>query len=165
MIAAATPTMRAARRRPTAPAVSLLRVTMTPEGAASAAGAQWHGTLNVGQEPSPDGPDPLEALLASLAGCVMRCLRWAADGAHVTFERCELDLATAHEDEPPAVRLIRLELTLESTAPAERVVALVQRALRAGFVTRTVARAVELSVVLRLNGVLHPIEIASLRAR
>jgi uncharacterized OsmC-like protein len=153
------------RHQPEAPGVTLLHVTATPDGVVAAAGARWHAELNVLPEPSADGPDPVEALLASLAACFVRCLRWVAEGAHVAVDRCEVDLAAARDESPPVVRLIRMEVTLDSGASDERVLAVVRRALRAGTVTRTIARGADLSVVLRLNGVLHPIAPGNLHLR
>jgi uncharacterized OsmC-like protein len=153
------------RHDPAPAAVTLLHVSANPGAEVTAAGTEWHTALNVLPGPSADGPDPVEALLASLAACFVRCLRWVAEGAHVSVDRCELDLAAARDELPPAVRLIRMEVTLDSRASDERVVSVVRRALRAGTVTRTIARASELSVVLRLNGVLHPIAPGTLHLR
>jgi hypothetical protein len=88
-----------------------------------------------------------------------------ADGAHIAMRRLELDLAAAREDDPPSIRLIRMEVTIETDAPDDRVVAVMERALRSGTITRTVARSVELSVVARINGVLHPVRLGNLRLR
>lgn len=129
---------RTVDRRRAAPAVSLLHVSVELDA------------------PSVPGA-PVEALLAAVASCLLTNLRWIAEAARVDFERFEVDLAAARADDAPAINLIRVELTLETSAPAERVIGLVHRALRAGTVIRTVARAVELSVVVRLNGVLRPI--------
>jgi uncharacterized OsmC-like protein len=162
--AAAAP-VRIIRRRPSAPPVSLLRVAVDEDGRTRATGVLWDGPLNASPEDTTDGPSPVEALMAAVGACFVRNLRWVADGAHIAMRRLELDLAAAREDDPPSIRLIRMEVTIETDAPDDRVVAVVERALRSGTITRTVARSVELSVVARLNGVLHPVRLGNLRLR
>ena len=104
---------------------------------------------------------PVEALLAGVAGCFVRNLRWVADGAHVTFDHVGLRLAAERDDTPPAIREVRLEVRLKTDAAAPRVAAIVERALRSGTITRTVARAVELRFELWINGQRWPIDLAT----
>ncbi|HSK92922.1 MAG TPA: OsmC family protein [Candidatus Angelobacter sp.] len=165
MTVAASAPIRLIRRRPAAPPVSLLRVQVDEAGRTHADGI-WAGPLNATPEDDPGaGPSPVEALLAGVAACVVRNLRWVADGAHVAFRRLELDLAAARDDDPPAIRTVRVELTIEADAPTDRVVGVVRRALRSGTITRTVARATEFSVLLRVNGAVQPLELLDLRHR
>ena len=165
MTAVAAAPVRVIRRRPSAPPVSLLHVAVDDGGRTRASGVLWDGPLNASPETANDGPSPVEALMAAVAGCVVRNLRWVADGTHIAMRRFELDLAAARDDEPPSIRLIRMEITIETDAPDQRVIRAVERALRSGTITRTVARSVELSIALRLNGVIHPVPMGSLRVR
>jgi uncharacterized OsmC-like protein len=124
-------------------------------------GALWDGPLNASPEDTNDGPSPVEALLAGVAGCFVRNLRWVADGAHVTFDHIGLRLAAERDDDPPAIREVRLEVRLATGAAAPSVAAIVGRALRSGTITRTVARAVELRFELWINDERWPIDLAA----
>jgi uncharacterized OsmC-like protein len=145
-------TARVIRRRPSADPVSLLDVEVARGDRTRVRGALWDGVLNASPEDTTDGPSPIEALLAALAACFVRNLRWYADGSHVAFARIGLRLAADRSDQPPAITEVRLEVELETDAPARRVAGLVERALNSGTITRTVARAASLEVVLRVNG-------------
>lgn len=146
------PPFRVIRRRAPAPPVYLLDVVAEQGGRTQARGALWDGVLNASPEDGTDGPSPVEALLAAVAACFVRNLRWVADGVHVEFARIALHLAAQRYDNPPALNGIRMEIDLAADAPAPQVVGVVERALRSGTITRTVARAVQLDIVLRING-------------
>lgn len=145
-------TTRVIRRRPTAEPVYLLDVTVARGDRTRVRGVLWDGVLNASPEDTTDGPSPVEALLAALAGCFVRNLRWYADGSHVTLDRIKLHIAANRSDDPPAITEVRLDVELEADAPARRVAGVVERALASGTITRTVARAAALEVVLRVNG-------------
>jgi len=112
--------------------------------------ANLHGGFVIGLGVA--GVMAVEALLAAIAACFVRNLRWVADGVHLEFASIALHLAAQRDDDPPALSGIRMEVDLRTTAPVPAVVGVVERALRSGTITRTVARAVELDVVLRING-------------
>ena len=84
--------IHAVRRRPAAVPVYLLtsRFLLGERTADVARSAMARRTHCRGDD---DGPSPVEALLAGVAGCFVRNLRWVADGAHVVFDRIELRLA------------------------------------------------------------------------
>ena len=154
-------TVNVIRRRPASPAVYLLDVEIAPGERTLAHGALWDGPLNASPEDTNDGPSPVEALLAGVAGCFVRNLRWVADGAHVTFQRIGLRLAAERDDDPPSIREVRVEVRLETTTAAPRVAGIVERALRSGTITRTISRAVDLRFELWINGERWPIDPAS----
>jgi uncharacterized OsmC-like protein len=147
-----TPPLHVIRRRP-APPVYMLDVLVERGGRTQAHGALWDGVLNATPEDDVDGPSPVEALLAAVAACFIRNLRWVADGAHVEFARIALHLAAEREDDPPALSQVRLEADLTTDAAPARVAGIVERALQTGTITRTVGRAAGLNVVVRINGV------------
>lgn len=147
------------RRRPAPPPVYLLDVLVEHGGRTQAHGALWDGVLNASPEDDTDGPSPVEALLAGVAACFVRNLRWVADGAHVEFRRIALHLAAQRDDDPPALSGVRVEVDLTTDAAPARVRGVVERALRSGTITRTVGRAVPLDIVLRINGLSAPIRI------
>jgi uncharacterized OsmC-like protein len=148
------------RRRPPPPPVYLLDVEVEPLGRTRVHGVLWDGVLNATPEDDTDGPSPVEALLAGVAACFVRNLRWVADGAHVEFGRIHLHLAAERDDDPPAIRHVHLDVDLETDAPAARVIGIVERALRSGTITRTVARAADLTMTLRINGTESPMDLA-----
>jgi len=150
-------TARVIRRRPSADPVYLLDVEAARGDRTRVSGALWDGVLNASPEDTTDGPSPVEALLAGVAGCFVRNLRWYADGSHVEFGRIGLHFAAERSDDPPAITAVRMEADLETEAPLHRVIGLVERALRTGTITRTVARAVDFDVGLHVNGVSAPV--------
>ncbi|MEO8246208.1 MAG: OsmC family protein [Chloroflexota bacterium] len=147
------------RRRAPSPPVYLLDVVLDRGGRTQAHGALWDGVLNASPEDDLDGPSPVEGLLAGVAGCFVRNLRWVADGRHVDFAQIRLQLAAERDDEPPAISHVRLEADLRTDAPTRRVIEVVESALRTGTITRTVARAAHLQFVLRVNGVPAQVEV------
>lgn len=140
------------RRRPPGPPVYLLEVDADHGSRTRVGGVLWDGVLNASPEDSNDGPSPVEALLAGVGACLVRNLRWIGDGAHVTFRRLHLRLAAERDDDPPALRAVRVEVEVETDAPAGRVAGIVERALRSGTITRTVARATDFELTVTING-------------
>jgi uncharacterized OsmC-like protein len=155
------PAVRIIRRRPPSPPVYLLDVEATPGGRTQAHGVLWDGVLNAAPEDSNDGPSPVEALLAGVAACLVRNLRWVADGAHVEFASLRLHLAADRLDDPPAITAIRVDIDLETDVAGGRVQSIVGRALRSGTITRTVSRAVDLTISLRVNGAEWPVDLTA----
>jgi uncharacterized OsmC-like protein len=153
--------VRVIRRRPASPPVYLLDVSAATGGRTRVRGALWDGVLNAGPEDTTDGPSPVEALLAAIAACLVRNLRWVADGAHLRLDRCDLHLAASRSDDPPAITAVHVDLELEATERAERVARVVVRALRTGTITRTVSRAATLTMRLTINGVDWPLDLAA----
>ncbi|HET7645408.1 MAG TPA: OsmC family protein [Candidatus Limnocylindria bacterium] len=153
--------IRIIRRRPTSSPVHLLDVSVARGDRTRAHGALWDGVLNASPEDTTDGPSPVEALLAAVAACFVRNLRWVADGSHVELERIELHLAAGRNDEPPAIVAVHVDVDLTTTASGKRVAAMVERTLRTGTITRTVARAARFSVRLRVNGEKWPVDVES----
>ncbi|HEX2883528.1 MAG TPA: OsmC family protein [Candidatus Limnocylindria bacterium] len=151
------------RRRPAAPPVYLLEVEAKRGDRTRVTGALWDGVLNASPEDVTDGPSPVEALLAGVAGCFVRNLRWVADGAHVELDRIRLRLAAERDDDPPAISQVRVEVDVDTGAPAARVAGIVERALKSGTITRTVARAADLEFVLRINGQETPVRLPEWR--
>jgi uncharacterized OsmC-like protein len=115
-------------------------------------GPLWDGVLNATPDDDIDGPSPIEALLAAVAGCFVRNLRSVADSAHISFERVELHLAAERSDDPPAVTAVRLDAELTTAAPIATAARIVELALRYGTITRTVARASRFEVRASING-------------
>ncbi len=155
-----TETVRVIRRRP-APSAYLLEVEALAGGRTRANGALWDGVLNASPEDTNDGPSPVEALLAGVAACFVRNLRWVGDGAHVEFGRIGLKLTAERDDHPPAIREVRVNVDLETLAPAAKVVGIVERALRSGTITRTVARGARLEFNLQINGERYPVDLVA----
>lgn len=150
------------RRRPPGPPVYLLDVEVARGDRTRVGGALWDGgVLNASPEDTTDGPSPVEALLAGVAACFVRNLRWVADGAHVEFERIGIHMAAERDDDPPALSQVHVDVDLETAAEPARVADIVTRALRTGTITRTVARAVDYSMTLRINGAEWPIDLAA----
>ncbi len=115
-------------------------------------GPLWDGVLNATPDDDIDGPSPIEALLAVVAGCFVRNVRSVADSAHIGFDRIELHLAAERSDDPPAVTAIRLDAELATAAPLATASRVVELALRYGTITRTVARASRFEVRASING-------------
>lgn len=90
------------------------------------------------------GPMPTEYLLAALASCYALALHWAAGKRG--FDIPELTVtATGTYDGP---RFSRLQLSVSSQLPAEQVKRLVQPALRACYVSNTLAAAPAVEVTV-----------------
>jgi len=153
------PPLHVIRRRPDATPVYLLDVNVERGGRTRSHGALWEGVLNATPEDDVDGPSPVEALLAGVAACFIRNLRWVADGAHVEFDKVALHLAAERDDDPPALRDVRLEVELTTAAAPARVAGIVERALATGTITRTVGRATHFSIGVRVNGTEVPVQV------
>jgi len=153
--------VRIIRRRPASAPVYLLDVRVERGERTRAHGALWDGVLNASPDDSTDGPSPVEALLAAVAACFVRNLRWVADGSHVEFDRIELHFAAERSDAPPAITAIHVDVELTTSAPGKRVAAIVERALRSGTITRTVAHAARFTLQLRVNGDQWPLDLAA----
>ncbi len=153
------------RRRPPPPPVYLLNVDVERGHRTRVHGALWDGVLNASPDDDIDGPSPVEALLAGVAGCFVRNLRWLADGRHVDCARIQLRLAAERDDDPPALISVGLQADIETEASATRVVEVVERALRTGTITRTVARATSFEFALCVNGAPMPVAVPDWHAR
>src|SRR5499427_4026845 len=90
------------------------------------------------------GPMPTEYLLAAMALCYALALQWAAGKRGTTLPGLTVT-ATGTYDGP---RFSRLQLSVSSELPADQVEPLVKPALRACYVSNTLAAAptVEVSV-------------------
>jgi uncharacterized OsmC-like protein len=150
---------RIIRRRPAGSPVYLLDVTADRGDRTRVMGILWDGVLNAAPQDDADGPSPVEALLAGVAGCFVRNLCWLADGRHIAFHRVRLRLAAERSDDPPAITEVRLEAEIRTDAEPARVVGVVERALETGTITRTVARAARFEFVLRINGAPTPVHV------
>lgn len=153
--------VRVIRRRPASAPLYLLDVSVERGDRTRAHGALWDGVLNASPEDTNDGPSPVEALLAAVAACFVRNLRWVADGSHVEFDRIDLHIAAERSDAPPAITAVHVDVDLTTAAPGGRVAGIVERALKTGTITRTVARSTRFTLRLRVNAVEWPVEVES----
>jgi uncharacterized OsmC-like protein len=152
---------RVVRRRPPSTPVYLVDVEVAHGDRTRAHGVLWDGVLNASPEDTNDGPSPVEALLTGVAACFIRNLRWYADGSHVEFSQIGVHVAAERADDPPALTHVHVDVDLETEAPSSRVRGIVDRALRTGTITRTVARAVRFSMTLRIRGEEWPVDLAA----
>jgi len=90
------------------------------------------------------GPMPTEYLLAALASCYALALQWAAGKRGLTLPGLTVT-ATGTYDGP---RFSRLQLSVTSQLPAEQVEPLVKPALRACYVSNTLAAAPPVEVTV-----------------
>jgi len=90
------------------------------------------------------GPMPTEYLLAAMASCYALALQWAAGKRGITVPGLTVT-ATGTYDGP---RFSRLQLSVSSQLPAEQVEPLVKPALRACYVSNTLAAAPPVEVTL-----------------
>jgi len=74
----------------------------------------WDGVLNATVDDDVDGPSPIEALSAALAGCVARNLVSVVEHAHLAPDGMETRVAAERTDDPPALTLLRLDLGLDA---------------------------------------------------
>jgi uncharacterized OsmC-like protein len=128
------------------PPVLLMEVTAEAGRPTRADGVLWNGTLNATPADSPEGQLPIESLMAALGGCLVRNLCSAAADDAIPLERVELRLAATRSDDPPSIATLRAEIAIEADAPPERVCHAVERSIRFGTITRTLARACELDI-------------------
>jgi uncharacterized OsmC-like protein len=137
--------------------IYLLDVRVARGARTQAHGVLWDGVLNATVDDDVDGPSPIEALMAALAGCVARNLGSVVEHAHITLDGMEMRIAAERTDDPPAVTSMRLDLDVQADAPPDRMTRLIGLALRSGTITNTLARAVRLDVHATLNG--EPLEL------
>lgn len=140
----------------------LLDVQVLQRARTRVRGALWDGVLNASPEDTTDGPSPIEALLAAVAACFVRNLRWYADGSHIEFDEIDLHVAAERSDSPPAITGVHLDVDLATSATGKRVAGVVERALKTGTITRTVARAARFTMALRVNGQEWPIDASAI---
>ena len=131
--------------------VYLLEADVTAGGRTRIRGALWDGVLNATPDDDVDGPSPIEALMAALVGCVARNLRSATDAAGVRFDRLEMRVGAERSDDPPAITALRLDLAITTNVPEDQARLLVEQVLRDGTITRTIARGLDLTVLLTIN--------------
>lgn len=158
------PAVRIGRVRPKNPAapVYLLDVHAVSGERTRADGALWDGLLNATPDDTNDAPSPIEALMAALAGCLVRNLRSMADGRRISLERADLHIAATRSDDPPAVTSLSVDLDVVADAEPERVRRMVEQALRYGTITRTLHRACPLVVHLSINGAPTALEVEAI---
>jgi uncharacterized OsmC-like protein len=131
--------------------VSLLEADVSPGSRTRIRGPLWDGVLNATPDDDVDGPSPIEALMAALVGCVARNLRSVTDAADVRFDHLEMRVAAERSDDPPAITALRLDLAITTDVPEDRARLLVEQVLRDGTITRTLARGLDLTVLLTIN--------------
>jgi putative redox protein len=90
------------------------------------------------------GPMPTEYLLAAMASCYALALSWAAGRRGLVLP----DLAVTATGTYDGPRFSRLLLEITASAPAEVVSGLIEPALRACYVSNTIASAPPIEVVL-----------------
>jgi putative redox protein len=90
------------------------------------------------------GPMPTEYLLAAMSSCYALALSWAAGKRGVTLPDLQVT-ATGTYDGP---KFSVLRLTVASSAPADVVSPLIQPALRACYVSNTIALSPPIEVVI-----------------
>lgn len=90
------------------------------------------------------GPMPTEYLLAAMASCYTLALNWAARKRGMSLPGLAVT-ATGTYDGP---KFSRLQLTVTCDAPAEEVERLIQPALRACYVSNTIALSPPVEVCL-----------------
>ena len=98
------------------------------------------------------GPMPTEYLLAALASCYALALQWAAGKRGFTLPGLTVT-ATGTYDGP---RFSRLQLSVSSQLPAEQVEPLVKPALRACYVSNTLALSPPVEVTVARQAPAEP---------
>ena len=144
--------------------VSLLEVTADRGERTRADGPLWSGVLNATPDDSTDGPLPIESLLAALAGCLVRNMAAEAEHASIVLERIVLRVAAGRTDDPPLVASLAVEAEVTSDASIEVVGRVMDRALRHGTITRTLAVACPLGVTLSVNGTTRTVDVPAILA-
>jgi uncharacterized OsmC-like protein len=143
--------MNTVHQKHAAAPVYLLEAEAAPGTRTRIRGALWDGVLNATPDDDTDGPSPIEALMAALVGCVARNLRSVTDSAHVRFDRLAMRVAAERSDDPPAITALRLDLAITTEVPVDRARRLVELALRDATITRSLARGLDLTVLLTIN--------------
>lgn len=94
------------------------------------------------------GPNAVETLLAALGTCLLTNVNTLVDQMHLVVTDARVELTAIRQDQPPLVTHIQLTLVLESPEPRERLETMFSLAQKWGTVSNTLARAVELEMVL-----------------
>jgi uncharacterized OsmC-like protein len=102
--------------------------------------------------------------MAALGGCLIRNLGSAAADDGIALGRVDVRLAVTRSDDPPAIATLGADIAVESDAPPERVRRAVERSIRFGTITRTLARACPLDVGLTVSGVPVALDVPALLA-
>jgi uncharacterized OsmC-like protein len=131
--------------------VYMLEAEAAPGTRTRVHGPLWDGVLNATPDDDTDGPNPIEALTAAAVACMARNLRSVTDSAHVRFDRVAIRVAVERSDQPPAITALRLDVAITTDVPAGQARRLVELALRDATVTRTLARGLDLTVLLTIN--------------
>jgi uncharacterized OsmC-like protein len=152
----------AVRPKHSAQPVYMLDVTATPGERTRADGALWDGVLNATPDDSTDGPSPIEALMAALAGCLIRNIASMAVSARVDIDRVDLHIAADRSEDPPLVTALVVDGEVASDAPFNRVQRVIERAIHYGTITRTLAQACPLRIELTIGGVPAGLDVAAL---
>ena len=139
------------RKHATAAPVYMLEAEAAPGTRTRVKGPLWDGVLNATPDDDTDGPNPIEALMAAAVACMARNLRSVTDSAHVRFDRVAIRVAVERSDDPPAITALRLDVAITTDVPAEQACRLVKLALRDATITRTLARGLDLAVLLTIN--------------
>jgi putative redox protein len=94
---------------------------------------------------SDTGPQPTDLLLSAVASCFVLSLAYAAAKRDIAIERIDVDVTGRYEG--PRFAAIRIEVDVD--APDDVVAALISAAERVCYVTNTLKRPPEISVVAR----------------
>jgi uncharacterized OsmC-like protein len=139
----------------------LLEADIAPGTRTRVHGPLWDGVLNATPDDETDGPNPVEALMAAAVACMARNLRSVTDAAHVRFDRVAIRVGVERADQPPAITALRLEIAITTDVPDGQARRLVELALRDATITRTLARGLDLAVLLTINdGPLEALHVA-----
>lgn len=139
------------RKRTGTASVYLLEADVAPGTRTRVRGPLWEGVLNATPDDETDGPNPVEALMAAAVACMARNLRSVTDAAHVRFDQVGIRVAVERSDQPPAITALRLDVAITTDVPFAQARRLVELALRDATITRTLARGLDLTVLLTIN--------------
>jgi uncharacterized OsmC-like protein len=139
------------RKHTSTASVYMLEADVAPGTRTRVRGPLWDGVLNATPDDDTDGPNPIEALMAAAVACMARNLRSVTDSAHVRFDRVAIRVAVERSDRPPAITALRLDLAITTDVPVGQARRLVELALRDATITRTLARGLDLAVLLTIN--------------
>lgn len=110
-----------------------------------------HSEVSLGIDPdgNEDAFNPMELLLASLAGCMMKGLQRMVPllGFHV--RAATITLQASRQDSPPQVESISYEIQLDTDESDERLELLHKNLMKFGTITRTLALAVPMDGTIR----------------
>lgn len=94
------------------------------------------------------GPQPTDLFLGAVASCFVLSLTFAAAKRHVVIEGVRVDVTGRYEG--PRFAAIQIEVDID--APHEVVASLISAAERVCYVTNTLKRPPEITVVTRSSG-------------